>query len=213
MRPGPSEQPDAQTVLRRALGGATFVELAARGPRDGPDPSSSPRDPSHTPGVAGAGSVQPPALRPWPGRRALYLRAFCSRCRQSMASGQCLRDCRKRCTWGRRMLLGGKRPVHSQSSSQPRSSLYLQGEAGVQRGAAADPGVCAPPLSSSARWPDPYPCLNADTDALPWQPDRTSAMQCRQPTRGAPQSPAEWSWGAHARANVSCVTKHSAWFS
>lgn len=81
--------------------------------------------------VAGSPSQCPHCARcpPTIPCRRPYLRAFWSRCRQSMASGQCLRDCRKRCTWGRRMLLGGKSPVHNQSSSQPRSSLYLREEA------------------------------------------------------------------------------------
>ena len=104
-------------------------------PKDGSHPlmlrsSASPRDSSPTPmwleahPSAHTVPTAPPIPCRWP-----YLRAFWSRCRQSMASGQCLRDCRKRCTWGRRMLLGGKSPVHNQSSSQPRSSLYLWEEA------------------------------------------------------------------------------------
>lgn len=104
-----------------------------------------------------------------------YLRAFCSRCRQSTASGQCLRDCRKRCTWGRRMLLGGKRPVHSQNSSQPRSSLYLQEEAWCP--ARAPQGAEHPQwphtpqlLTTVARGstcPDPQPCLRTNMGPPP----------------------------------------------
>lgn len=57
-----------------------------------------------------------------------YLRAFCSLWMQSAAKGWCFRDCRNLWTWGRRMLLGGKRPVHNHNSSQPFSSLYLHEE-------------------------------------------------------------------------------------
>lgn len=91
--------------------------------------------------------LHPCPCPPW----LLYLRAFWSLCRQSMARGQCLRDCRKRCTWGRRMLLGGKRPVHSHSSSQPRSSLYLWEE-----------GV----TGTSASWSSTF-CPSTRTDILP----------------------------------------------
>ncbi len=45
---------------------------------------------------------------------------------QSPESGWCFLDWRKRWIWGSRTLLGGNRPVHNQSSSQPFSSLYLQ---------------------------------------------------------------------------------------
>lgn len=54
-----------------------------------------------------------------------YLKAFWSLWMQSAAKGWCFRDCRNLWTWGRRMLLGGKRPVHNHNSSQPFSSLYL----------------------------------------------------------------------------------------
>lgn len=67
----------------------------------------------------------------WSGLRGLlvlYLRAFWSLWIQSAANGWCFRDCRNLWTWGRRMLLGGKRPVHNHSSSQPFSSLYLNKE-------------------------------------------------------------------------------------
>lgn len=57
-----------------------------------------------------------------------YLRAFWSLWMQSAAKGWCFRDCRNLWTWGRRMLLGGKRPVHNHNSSQPFSSLYLHEE-------------------------------------------------------------------------------------
>lgn len=64
----------------------------------------------------------------WWGLLVLYLRAFWSLWMQSAANGWCFRDCRNLWTWGRRMLLGGKRPVHNHSSSQPFSSLYLNEE-------------------------------------------------------------------------------------
>lgn len=104
-----------------------------------------------------------------------YLRAFCSRCRQSTASGQCLRDCRKRCTWGRRMLLGGKRPVHSQNSSQPRSSLYLQEEAWcparAPQGAEHPQWPHTPQLLTTVErgstCPDPQPCLRTNMGPPP----------------------------------------------
>lgn len=110
--------------------------------------SASPRDSSYKPKVARSPSqCLPPRAMPAAPCSPLYLRAFWSRCRQSMASGQCLRDCRKRCTWGRRMLLGGKSPVHSQSSSQPRSSLYLQEEVWCPAGA---PQANTPQLFTAA---------------------------------------------------------------
>lgn len=116
-------------------------------------PPSSPRD---TASQAPSGWEHLPAPAP-------YLRAFWRRCRQSRASGQCLRDCRKRCTWGRRTLLGGKRPVHSQSSSQPRSSLYLPedgcGPAGVRRPATG----LRTPRGSTSLGPSPWQHRPAQT--------------------------------------------------
>lgn len=47
---------------------------------------------------------------------------------QSGASSFLLRVSMNFWVWGSRALLGGKRPVHSHSSCQPRSSLYLQGQ-------------------------------------------------------------------------------------
>lgn len=61
-------------------------------------------------------------LKSW---KACHRRAFCSLCMQSAARGECFFACRNFWTWGSRMLLGGNKPVHSQSSSQPLSSLYL----------------------------------------------------------------------------------------
>ena len=63
------------------------------------------------------------------GELGVYLKAFCSRCMQSGASGKCFLAWRNFWTWGSRLLLGGNRPVQSHSSSQPFSSLYLRTDA------------------------------------------------------------------------------------
>ena len=55
-----------------------------------------------------------------------YRRALCSLCMQSPERGWCFLDWRKRWMCGISTLLGGNRPVHNHSSSQPFSSLYLQ---------------------------------------------------------------------------------------
>lgn len=55
-----------------------------------------------------------------------YRRALCSLCMQSPKRGCCFLDWRNRWMWGNKMLLGGNRPVHNQSSSHPFSSLYLE---------------------------------------------------------------------------------------
>lgn len=135
---------------------------------------------SHKSSVATAEPGACPQLCPF---RLQYLRAFWSRCRQSTASGQCLRDCRKRCTWGRRTLLGGKRPVHSQSSSQPRSSLYLQEEvwcpAGLPQAShrALSPPGGRTPLGSSSNACTSIPVRRPTQTPPPCQPHPTPAAQ------------------------------------
>lgn len=54
-----------------------------------------------------------------------HLRALWMRRLQSVARSHFLLVSRNWCTWGSSALPGGKRPVQSHSSCQPRSSLYL----------------------------------------------------------------------------------------
>lgn len=140
-------------LSRMVLGTATFVYRALGDPKDESQPLMVRSWPQHRQGLSpnpcGQKHIPVPMhfLLPPVTWSQPYLRAFWSRCRQSMARGSALRDCRKRCTWGRRMLLGGKSPVHNQSSSQPRSSLYLREEAWCPAGL----------LTRAAYLPSPHP--------------------------------------------------------
>lgn len=165
------------------LGTATFVYWAAVGPQRWVPTTvmTSASQGTHLPSPCGRKPIPGPTLCPLPPVpcRQPYLRAFWSRCRQSMASGQCLRDCRKRCTWGRRMLLGGKSPVHNQSSSQPRSSLYLREEAWCPAGL----------LTRAARaCPHPHPSLRPTWTHPPNSQIQICYSKCGRPTCPRPHT-------------------------